>query len=178
MTIPFEILNTQSIYREGSLDLVSEHVRLPGGQEVTKAVLHHPGAVVIIPQLDDEHLLVLEQYRHALRETLLEFPAGTIDPGEAPIDCARREIEEECGHRADDWTELGRIHPSPGFCDEVQTCYVARKLSEQTRAGDVDEIIVVRTITLDEIAAAITDGALTDAKSIATFTLARMKGIL
>lgn len=178
MTKPFEILNTEPIYREGYLELVGEQVRLPDGQKVTRAVLHHPGAAVIIPQRDDGNLLMLEQYRHALRDTLLEFPAGTLDPGEEPIDCARREIEEETGHGADEWTELGVIHPSPGFCDEVQTCYLARGLAEKSRDKDIDEIIAVRTMTIDAVTEAIADGLMTDAKSIAIFTRARMRGIL
>ena len=103
-------------------------LRLPSGRTVVRQVVKHPGAVVILPQLADGRLLPIAQYRCAVGETVLEFPAGTLEPGEAPLACARRELIEETGYRADHWHALGTIYSSPGFCDERLHLFLASGL--------------------------------------------------
>jgi ADP-ribose pyrophosphatase len=134
---------------------------------VVRQVVKHPGAVVIVPQLEDSRLVLIEQYRFAVGETLLEFPAGTLEPDEAPLECARRELIEETGYRADHWHALGVIYPSPGYCDEQQHLFVASGLVPDQAAGDEDEILEVKRLTVQEVERAIADGTLIDAKSIA-----------
>jgi ADP-ribose pyrophosphatase len=145
---------------------------------VVRQVVKHPGAVVIVPQLEDSRLVLIEQYRFAVGETLLEFPAGTLEPDEAPLECARRELIEETGYRADHWHALGVIYPSPGYCDEQQHLFVASGLVPDQAAGDEDEILEVKRLTVQEVERAIADGTLIDAKSIAAYARAKLQGVL
>jgi ADP-ribose pyrophosphatase len=121
-------------------------------------VVKHPGAVVIIAQLEDGRLMLIERSRFAVGETLLEFPVGTLEPGEAPLTCARRELSEETGYRADHWRALGIMYPSPGYCDEKHYLFVTTRLGPEHAAGDEDEIIEVKRLTVQEVEGAIADG--------------------
>jgi ADP-ribose pyrophosphatase len=145
---------------------------------VVRQVVKHPGAVVIIPQLEDGRLLLIAQYRFAVGATLLEFPAGTLEPGEAPLECARRELIEETGYRAEHWRALGITYPSPGYCDEQQHLFMATGLVPEHAAGDEDEIIEVKRLTVQEVERAIADETLVDAKSIAAYARAKLQGVL
>ena len=129
-----EVLSTKVLQRYRIFAIVEQALRLPSSRTVVRQVVHHLGAVVIIPQLEDSRLLLIEQYRFAVGTTLLEFPAGTLEPREAPLECARRELIEEPGYRADHWRALGIMYPSPGYCDKRQHLFVASGLvPEQPR---------------------------------------------
>jgi ADP-ribose pyrophosphatase len=173
-----EVFSTQVLHRCRIFAIVEQALRLPSGRTVVRQVVHHPGAVVIMPQLADGRLLVIAQYRFAVGETLLEFPAGTLEPGEAPLACAKRELIEEAGYRADHWYPLGVIYSSPGFCDERQHLFLATGLVPEHAAGDEDEIIEVKGLTVAEVECAIADGTLVDAKSIAAYARAKLQGVL
>jgi ADP-ribose pyrophosphatase len=173
-----EVLSTQVLHRCRIFSIVEQVLRLPSGRTVTRQVVHHPGAVVIMPQFEDGRLLVIAQYRVAVGETLLEFPAGTREPGETPPACARRELLEETGYRADHWHPLGTIYSSPGFCNERQHLLLATGLVSEHAAGDEDEILEVKGLTVREVERAIADGTLVDAKSIAAYTRAKLQGVL
>jgi ADP-ribose pyrophosphatase len=162
-----EVLSTNVLHRYRIFAIVEQALRLPSDRTVLRQVVKHPGAVVIIPQLEDGRLILIEQYRFAVSETLLEFPAGTLEPGEAPLDCARRELIEETGYRAEHWRALGIMYPSPGYCDETQHLFVASGLVPDHAAGDDDEILEVKRLTSRELERTIADGAMVDAKSIA-----------
>jgi ADP-ribose pyrophosphatase len=109
---------------------------------------------------------------------LLEFPAGTLEPDEAPLECAKRELIEETGYRAEHWRALGMTYPSPGYCDERQHLFVASGLVPEHAARDEDEILEVKRLTVQEVERAIADGALVDAKSIAAYGRAKLQGVL
>ncbi len=173
-----EVLSTKMLHRYRIFAIVEQTLRLPSGRTVVRQVVHHPGAVVIIPQLADGRLLLIEQYRFAVGETLLEFPAGTLEPGEAPLLCARRELIEETGYRAEHWGALGIIYSSPGFCDEQQHLFVASGLVPDQAAADEDEILAVKRLTVQEVERAMADGMLVDAKSIAAYARATLQGVL
>jgi ADP-ribose pyrophosphatase len=173
-----EVLSTKVLHSYRIFAIVEQALRLPSGRTVVRQVVQHPGAVVIIPQLADGRLLLIEQYRFAVRETLLEFPAGTLEPGEDPLPCARRELIEEAGYRAEHWCALGIIYPSPGYCDETQHLFVASGLVPDHAEGDEDEILEVKRLTVQEVERAIADGALVDAKSIAAYARAKLQGVL
>src|SRR6266545_667217 len=113
-----EVLSTKVLQSYRIFAIVEQELRLPSGRTVVRQVVHHPGAVLIMPQLADGRMVLIAQYRFAVRETLLEFPAGTLESGEAPLECARRELIEETGYRAEHWRALGVTYPSPGYCDE------------------------------------------------------------
>jgi len=173
-----EVLSTKVLHRYRIFAIVEQALRLPSGRTVVRQVVHHPGAVVIIPQLADGRLLLIEQYRFAVGETLLEFPAGTLESGEVPLDCAKRELIEETGHRAEHWHALGTMYSSPGFCDEQQHLFVASGLVSDQAAADEDEIIEVKRLTVQEVERAMADGKLVDAKSIAVYARATLQGVL
>jgi ADP-ribose pyrophosphatase len=173
-----EVLSTNVLHRFRIFAIVEQVLRLPSGRTVTRQVVHHPGAVVIVPQLAEGRLLLIQQYRFAVGETVLEFPAGTIEPGETPLACGRRELLEETGYRADHWHPLGTIYSSPGFCDEQLHLLLASGLVPEHAAGDEDEILEVKRLTVPEVEQAIADGTLVDAKSIAAYARAKLQGML
>jgi ADP-ribose pyrophosphatase len=173
-----EVLSTNVLHRYRIFAIIEQALRLPSGRTVVRQVVHHPGAVVIMPQLADGRLLLINQYRFAVGATVLEFPAGTLEPGEAPLACARRELIEETGYRADHWHPLGMIYSSPGFCDERLHLFLARGLVPEHAAADEDEILEVKRLTVQEVERSIADGALVDAKSIAAYARAKLQGVL
>jgi ADP-ribose pyrophosphatase len=159
-----EVLSTKVLQRYRIFAIVEQELRLPSGQTVVRQVVQHPGAVVIMPQLADDRMVLIAQYRFAVRETLLEFPAGTLESGEAPLECARRELIEETGYRAEHWRALGVTYPSPGYCDEEQDLFMATGLVPEHAAADEDEILEVKGLTVQEAERSIADGRLVDAK--------------
>lgn len=138
----------------------------------------HRGAVVIIPKLNHETFLLIRQYRHSVGTTLLEFPAGTLEESEDPFSAAKRELIEEVQHSARQWISLGLQHPTPGFCNEVQHCFIACDLYPKAGILDEDEIIDVLHLTKNEIEASIIRGEITDAKSISIYTKAKLMGYI
>jgi ADP-ribose pyrophosphatase len=173
-----EVLSTNVLHRYRIFAIIEQSLRLPSGRTVVRQVVHHPGAVVIIPQLEDTRLVLIAQDRFAVGETLLEFPAGTLEPGEEPLQCAKRELIEETGYRAEHWHALGTIYSSRGFCDERLHLFVASGLVPDDAAADEDEILEVKRLAVPEIERAIADGALVDAKSIAAYARAKLQGVL
>ena len=159
-------------YRGRILTLVEEHLDWPNGTHSTHAIVRHPGAVVIIPQAADGSLLILRQYRHALGREILEFPAGTLNPGEQPLTCAKRELIEETNFSASEWVALGSVFPAPGFCDEVQHLFLARGLTPQIGKPDDDEVLAVEKISIDDLERLISSGELMDGKSLAIYARA------
>jgi ADP-ribose pyrophosphatase len=139
--------------------------RLADGSTVEKGMIEHPGSVLLVA-LEGEQVLMLSQYRLALDEWILELPAGSREKDEPWLACARRELREETGYQASQWTELGRVWPAPGLTNEVMAIYLARDLSPAPLPGDPDEEIEVRPMPLEELVQMALDGRLRDAKSI------------
>ena len=138
---------------------------LADGTMAEKGVIDHPGSVVIVP-LDGEQVAMLRQYRLSLDKWILELPAGTREEEEPWLTCAQRELREETGYQAAEWTELGRVWPAPGITNELMVVYLARDLSPAPLEGDADEEIEVRPMPLDEVVDMALDGRLQDAKSV------------
>lgn len=139
--------------------------RLADGSLVEKGVIEHPGSVLIVA-LDGERVLMLSQYRLSLDEWILELPAGTREHDEPWLACARRELREETGYQASQWTELGRVWPAPGLTNELMVIYLAQDLVPAPLPGDADEEIEVRPMLLAELVAMALDGRMRDAKSV------------
>jgi ADP-ribose pyrophosphatase len=154
---------------------VLEH---PNGRTSVVEVVRHPGAVVILPVTESGEILAIRQYRHALSTSILELPAGTLEVGESPHACASREIMEEVGYRAGTMLDLGILYPAPGFCDEKQYLFLATDLSPASAPADDDEVIEVVPMSIEGIREAIKSGELSDAKSIAAFSRAELRGLL
>ncbi|MCG3125458.1 MAG: hypothetical protein CHACPFDD_00281 [Phycisphaerae bacterium] len=128
----------------------------------------HSGAAVILPILDGERIVMIRNVRPATGETLLELPAGTIDPPESPPECARREIEEETGYRAGRMEPLLAFYSSPGICNERMHAFVARELSAQATRHEPMERIEVVVVSWAEVWRAIADGRIRDGKTLVT----------
>jgi ADP-ribose pyrophosphatase len=141
-----ELLRSESLFEGRIFDLLAESVRLPSGLRQDLTVVAHGGAVAVAPRLADGRLLVVHQYRHAVGDWLLEIPAGRLEANEDPLEAARRELEEETGHRARRWEPLRTFFPAPGFCSERMTLYLAEELEAIPgggKASDDDEEIEV-----------------------------------
>lgn len=162
-------------FRGRIISLRVDRVRLPDGGEATREVVEHPGAVAILPVLEDGRVVLVRQFRYAVGRELLEVPAGTREPDEGPRECAIRELREETGYEADDISELARFYVSPGWCNEELIVYRARGL----RAGDAglesDENLAVVIVQPDDIPALIAAGQIADAKTL-TAILAHRAG--
>jgi ADP-ribose pyrophosphatase len=143
-----------------------EDILLPDGRRFSLGILKHPGACAVVPLLADGRVVLLRQYRHAVRETLWEIPAGKIDPGEALETCARRELQEETGYRAGELVPLGSICVTPGYSDERIHLFVARKLTPGQQALTQSESIQCTQLPLTEALRMAEDGEISDAKSV------------
>jgi ADP-ribose pyrophosphatase len=138
----------------------------PDGQEVTRDVVEHPGAVTIVARPAPDEVLLIRQYRHATGEELIELPAGTREPGEEPIATARRELEEETGWVAGRIEPLAEFYTAPGFTDERMFLFDASELTEKEQQLEADEFITVVRVHRDDALAMIRDGRIADAKTI------------
>ncbi len=143
-----------------------DQVRAEDGRRTTREVVEHPGAVGILAW-DGERLAMVRQWRHAPGEVVLEIPAGTLEPPEPPDETARRELAEEVAIKADTWERGPRFWTAPGFCNELMHLYLATDLSDQPGYSDPDEDLEVEWLTLSRALAAVDDGAIHDAKTIA-----------
>lgn len=171
------LIERHTVYEGKTLDLHVDDVRLPNGKEGKREVVSHKGSVAVIAVKDDRVFFV-RQFRHATGEELLELPAGTLDPGEDAETTARREIEEEIGYRADRVTLLYEGYVSPGYTSELQRCFLAEGLSEQSAEADDDEFLDVVTMTWPEALAEIDRGGFRDSKTVAgLLAAARRLGI-
>lgn len=174
----FGIRRQQTVFAGQVLQVIDELVQLPSGRMHHHITVKHPGAVLILPRQDNGELLAIQQYRHSIRQTILEFPAGTLEPGEVPLACAKRELAEEVGQAAAHWETLGEFFPAPGFCNEVQYGFFATHLAPCEAVSDDDEVMQVVSLSHDQIEAAIRDGRMKDGKSIALYMRAKLLGFL
>lgn len=176
--VPVKSLERRLVYEGRVIGLVEEKIELPGGKVTTHSTVRHPGAVVILPVCENGDLLLLRQYRHSLRRSILELPAGTLNAGESPDDCARRELPEETGFAARTWQSLGTLFPAPGFCDELQYGYFASDLYPQMEQMDEDEFIEVERHTAAAVEKLVSAGELSDGKTLAFILKARVAGLI
>ena len=161
-----------NIHRGKVYSLIKENVTLDNGITTDMEFIEHPGATAIIPLLNKNHIVLLNQYRHALRKYIWEIPAGTLDPRESVISCAKRELIEETGFSADQWHSLGEITPVPAYSDERIHVFLATGLRPAERNLDEDEIIQEHEVECEEALNMIRRGEIQDAKSIAGLFLA------
>jgi len=166
------INNRTTIHRGKVFELIRENVTLENGTTTDVEFIEHPGAAAIIPFLDDTRIVLLRQYRHALKRYIWEIPAGTLDPQEEIISCAKRELTEETGYSAGQWHQLGEIIPLPGYSDERIHIFLAADLQSADRHLDADEVIHVQEVDFFKALAMIGDGEIQDAKSIVGLFLA------
>jgi ADP-ribose pyrophosphatase len=159
-------LSSKVAYAGRLLTLKEDTVRLPDGGTATREYVLHPGAVVIIPLFDDGNLLLEHQYRYPLRRHFLELPAGKIEPNEAPESTARRELLEETGYVAREWSYLTTLHPCVGYSDERIELFLARGLDFEDHPGEDDEFIETLSLSVDAALEKVFAREITEAKTI------------
>lgn len=153
-------------YEGKFLKVQKDKVALPDGQHTSREYIRHPGAVVILPVLDDGTVLMERQFRYPLNQVFIEFPAGKIDPDEDPLACAKRELEEETGYTATDWQFVSVIHNAIAYSDEHLDLYLARGLKAGTAKLDDGEFLETFTATIDELLDWVRSGKITDVKTV------------
>ena len=147
--------------------VVAKDLVLPNGRRTTFTIVEHPGAVAIVPVHANGDVVLLKQFRPSIDEELYEIPAGTMEKGEAPLATAKREIIEETGFKARQWSKVSEFYSAPGFCTELMHLYIARGLSPASADGDADEILKPVRMSLDDSLKLIRTGKIRDAKTIA-----------
>lgn len=160
------LVSEEQVLRGHFLDVRRATVSLPDGTRATREYIVHPGAVVIVPMLDDGRLLMERQYRYPMRRVMLEFPAGKIDPGEAPFTTAVRELAEETGYTAREWARAGILHNAIAYADEGIEIWFARGLTRGNARLDAEEFLETVVHSEAEIDAMCAGGEITDAKTL------------
>jgi ADP-ribose pyrophosphatase len=159
-------IDGETAYDGHFLKVERDRIRLPDGAQSEREYIRHPGAVVILPLFEDGRVLLERQFRYPLDRVFIEFPAGKIDPGENPLACARRELQEETGYTASDWKFICTIHNAIAYSDEHLDLFVARGLSAGPAKLDDGEFLEVFTASVPELLEMVRSGEVTDVKTV------------
>lgn len=154
------------VYDGDLLHVRRDCVRLPNGHQTRREYIVHPGAVLVVPLLDDGRLVLERQYRYPLRHVFIELPAGKIGTGEDPLQTGQRELLEETGYTAREWCYLAALHPCIGYSNEIIHIYLATGLQAGDHCRDHDESLEIFTLSLDEALGMVRSGELTDGKTM------------
>ena len=170
-----QLLKQCLFYKGRKFDFEVNRLRLPNKAEGDWECIRHPGGALAVPVTAEGKLVLVRQYRFAIQGRILEFPAGTLELNEDPLETVQREIEEETGYTSQKWDKLGEFFLAPGYSDEIIYAFLARDLEklENPPKQDVDEDIETVLMTPEEFEKAILQGEAVDAKSISSFMLAR-----
>lgn len=167
-------LSVREVHRARLFSFTVEEARLPNGNTAEYGIIRHPGSTGIVPIAEDGTVLMMRQYRHAVAEYLLEIPAGTIENGESPLDCAMRELEEETGYTAREFTEIAQVYIVPAYSDEKIYVYLARGLKPATQHLDADEILEIVKYPFEEVLRLIRENVIVDALTVLSIYQAHM----
>jgi ADP-ribose pyrophosphatase len=159
-------IDGETAYDGAFLKVSRDRIRLPDGAETDREYIRHPGAVVILPLLDDGNVLLERQFRYPLGRVFVEFPAGKIDAGEDTFACARRELQEETGYTASDWQYVCTIHNAIAYSDEHLELFLARGLKAGPAKLDDGEFLETFSVSVAELLQMVRRGEVTDVKTI------------
>jgi len=169
----FELLSSEPLFRGRVFTIRRDHLKTPDGRETAVDIVEHHGSVVLLPVDENGDLLFVRQYRHAAARDLLELPAGTLEKGEPPEECAAREIREETGFAAGELEEIGRFYLAPGYSTEFMVVFLATRLSHNPLQADADEFLQLERIPVKRALEMAERGEVPDAKSLAALFLTR-----
>jgi ADP-ribose pyrophosphatase len=169
----FETLQSEMVYAGRAFKVRRDQVRLPDGQTARLDVVEHVGSVSVVPVDAEGQVWFVEQYRHPARQALLELPAGTLEAGEDPLECARRELREEIGMGCEKIEELGGFFLAPGYSTEYMHVYLATGLYPDPLPGDADEFLSVAQMAVGRAFELAQNGQIPDAKTLAALLLAQ-----
>jgi ADP-ribose pyrophosphatase len=155
------------------ISLRQDKLKLPDDTIVTREIVEHNGGVVIACQPQPDQIILIRQYRYPIDKEILELPAGRIEVGEDPLICAKRELTEETGFKAQGWQEMARFYSAPGFCNELLYLYKASSIEFEGKRLDIDEETEVLVFPLEEAWSLCLSGKIQDAKTIAGLALLR-----
>ncbi len=164
-----KLLSSKEVYKSKIFTVTEERAAASDGFEIERAIVQHSGAAVMLALNEARRILLVRQYRLPARKRLWELPAGRIDPGESPLQAARRELKEETGYRAAKWKKLISFYPTPGYCAEKMTVYLATQLTEGEPEPAGDERIETRWLSSKKVDEMIKKGQIIDAKTIAGY---------
>ncbi len=172
-------ISSEEIFDGLVLHVVRDTVKLPNGHSSIREIIRHIGAVCVIPVTENNEVIVERQYRYPLDRVILEIPAGKLDaPDEDRLSAIQRELREETGYTADEWTVIGDFHPAPAYSDEYITMYLARGLHKGQQDLDADEFLDIYTIPLKDLVEDVMSGKISDAKTqVCILKAARILGI-
>jgi ADP-ribose pyrophosphatase len=172
-------ISTEDIFDGVILHVKRDMVALSNGSSAVREVIRHIGAVCVIPVTENNEVIMERQYRYPLDSVIWEIPAGKLDaPDEDRLSAIKRELSEETGYTADEWTDLGPFHPAPAYSDEYITMYMARGLHKGNRHLDEDEFLDIHTIPLKELVDQVMNGEISDAKTqVCILKAARILGL-
>ncbi len=161
----------KSCFKGKLISLFIKKVKLPNGHTIRVELIKHPGAALIVPFLAKDKVVLLRQYRPVIKSYIYELPAGTLKPGELPLECAKREIIEETGYKAKRFTKLGKIYPVPGYSTEQITIFKAEGLQKAMVCLECDEIIEIIIVDKKKARSLFKSGKLNDAKTICALAM-------
>ena len=159
-------ISSKVVFKGDLLDVRKDKVTLPNGKIATREWIKHPGAICCVPILPTKKIGLIRQYRYALKKHMIEIPAGKLDRGEDPENCAKRELEEEIGFKANKISFLANIHPAIGFADEIMWLYLAEDLIKTKTKLDDDEFLELIPTKLEDALRMVWNGEITDVKTI------------
>jgi ADP-ribose pyrophosphatase len=160
------LVSSEQLFKGKFLQAKRDTIRLPDGKQATREYVVHPGAVVVVPLLDDDQVVLERQFRYPIGQVMIEFPAGKLDPNEDPLVCGLRELREETGYTCSEWAYAGQMHLAIAYSTEVIHIYFARGLSLGERKLDAGEFLDVLTAPAQQLLDWCADGTVTDAKTL------------
>jgi len=169
----YKILKSETVFQGRAFRVQHDEVLRPNGNSTSIDTVVHIGAVAMVPVNAEGKVLLVRQYRHAARKALLELPAGTLEEGEPPEDCAQRELREEAGVAPGKLTKLAEFFLAPGYSTERMHIYLATDLRPESLPGDEDEALELETLSMEQAFVGVRSGEIEDAKTILGLFLAR-----